>query len=78
MLDQTKPCVEKIHYMDGELAGHVHKLDVKLQSLRGNGFYLFAVRILAKLYYFEVNWPTTLCENKLRWGTFLYPQIRLP
>ena len=52
-------------------AGHVHKLDVKLQSLCGSGFSLFAVGIRAKLYYFEVNWPTTLCENKERWGTFL-------
>jgi len=64
MLDHTKPYVEKIHYIDAELAGHVHKFDVKLQSLCGSGFSLFAVRILANLYYFEVNWPTTLFENK--------------
>jgi len=31
MLDHTKPHVEKMHYIDAELAGHVHKLDVKLQ-----------------------------------------------
>jgi len=48
MLDHTKPCVEKIHCIDDELAGHVHKLDVKLQSLCGSGFSLFAVRVLAK------------------------------
>jgi len=33
MLDRTKPYVEKIRYTDAELAGHAHKLDVKLQSL---------------------------------------------
>jgi len=54
----------KIYYIDAELAGHLHKLDVKLQSLCGSGFSLFAVRILAKPYHFGVNWPTTLCENK--------------
>jgi len=37
---------------------------VKLQSLCGSGFSLFAVRVLAKPYNFGVNWPTTLCENK--------------
>ena len=64
MLDHTKPYVEKMHYIDAELAGHVHKLDVKLQSLCGRGFSLFAVRVLAKPYHFEVNWPTTLFGNK--------------
>jgi len=64
MFDHTKPYVEKMHYTGAELTGHVHKLDVKLQSLCVSGFSLFVVRILAKLYYFEVNWPTTLCENK--------------
>ena len=33
MLDHTKLYVEKMHYIDAELAGHVHKLDVKLQSV---------------------------------------------
>jgi len=31
MLDHTKPSLEKIHYIDAELSGHVHRLDVKLQ-----------------------------------------------
>jgi len=48
MLDHTKPYVEKIHFIDADLAGHVHKLDVKLQSLSGRGFSLFSVRMLAK------------------------------
>jgi len=43
MLDRTKPYVEKIHNIDAELAGHVYKRDVKLQSLCGSGFALFAV-----------------------------------
>jgi len=64
MLDHTKPYIEKIHYIDAEPAGHVRKLDVKLQSLCRSGFSQFAVRILAKPYQFGVNWPTTLCENK--------------
>ena len=57
MLGYTKPHVEKIHYayIDVELAGHVHKLDVKLQSLCGSDFSLFAARILAKPYHFGVN-----------------------
>jgi len=63
-LDHTKSYVEKIHSTDAELAGHAHKLDVKLRSLCGGGFSLFAVRMLAKLYHLGLNWPTTLCENK--------------
>ena len=55
MLDHTKPYIEKIHYIDAELAGHVHKLDVKRHSLCGGGFSLFAVRIVAKLCHFRVN-----------------------
>jgi len=50
--------------IDAKLAGHVHKLDVKLQSFCGSGFSSFAACMLAKLYHFGVNWPTTLCENK--------------
>ena len=51
MLDHTKLCVEKIHYIDVELAGRVHKLDVKLQRLCGSDFFLFDVRVLAKPYH---------------------------
>jgi len=32
MLDHTKRYIEKIHCIDVEPAGHVHKLDLKLQS----------------------------------------------
>jgi len=64
MLDYTKPHVEKFHYIGAELAEHVHKLDVKLQSLCGSGFSLFGVSIPPTLYHFGVNWPTTLCQNK--------------
>jgi len=45
-------------YIDTELAGHAHKLDVKLQSLCGGDFSLFAVRMLAKPDHLGVNWPT--------------------
>jgi len=48
MLDHDRPYTEKIHYIDAELAEHVHKLDVKLQNLCGSSFSLFVVRILAK------------------------------
>jgi len=64
MLDHTKPYVEKMHHIDAELAGHVHKLDVKLQNLCGTGFSLFAVRDLSTPYHFGANRQTTLCENK--------------
>jgi len=55
MLDHTTPHAEKIHYIDAELAGHVHKLDMKLQSLCWSGFSLFSMLILAKPYHFGVN-----------------------
>jgi len=41
--------------IDAELVWQADKLDVKLQSLCGNGFSLFAVCILAKPYHFGVN-----------------------
>ena len=50
--------------IDAEIAGHAHKLDMKLQSLCGSGFSLFAVRMLAKPYHLGVNWPTTHCKIK--------------
>jgi len=55
ILDHNKAYIEKIHYIDAELAGHVHKLEVKLWGLCGRGFFLFAVRILAKTCYFGMN-----------------------
>jgi len=55
MLDHNKPNVEKMRYIDVGLAGHVHKLDVKLQSLCGGGFSPFALRFLAKPYHFRDN-----------------------
>jgi len=63
MLDHTKLYVEKMHYIDAELAGHVHKLDVKLQSVWVAFLCLLCV-FLPKPCPFGVNWPTTLCENK--------------
>jgi len=55
VLDHTKPYVQKIHSVDAELVRHLHKLDVKLQSLCGSGLFLFAVRLLTKPYHFGVN-----------------------
>jgi len=37
---------------------------MKLQGLCGSGLSLFAVRILAKLYNFEVNWQQQLAKTK--------------
>jgi len=54
-LKHTKSYFEKIHSVDAELAGHARKLDVKLQSLCGSGFSLFAMRMLAKPYHLGVN-----------------------
>jgi len=64
ILEHTKSYIEKINYIDAELAGHAHKLDVKLQSLCGSGFSLFAVRMFAEPYHLGVNCPTTHCEIK--------------
>ena len=64
MLDHTIYWKNTLYTVDAELAGHVHKLDVKMQSLCVCGFSLFTVRVVAKPYQFGVNWPTTLCENK--------------
>jgi len=50
ILDHTKSYAEKIHSIDAELVEHAHKLDMKLHSLCGNGFSLFALRMLAKPY----------------------------
>jgi len=55
--------------IDAELARHADKLDVKLQSLCGNGFSLFAVRILAKPYHFGVNLPTIWEKDEVEFFT---------
>jgi len=47
--------LKNLHYIDAEQAGHVHKLDVKMQSMSVSGSSLFAVRMLAKPYHFGVN-----------------------
>jgi len=44
-----------MHSVEAELAGHAHKLDMKLQGLCGSGFSLFAVRVLPKPYHLGVN-----------------------
>ena len=64
ILEHTTSYIEKIHSIDAELAVQAHKLDVKLQSLCGSGFSLFAVRMLDKPYHLGVNWPTTHCKIK--------------
>jgi len=52
MLDHTKRYVEKMHYIEAELEGHVHKHNVKQQTFYASGF---AVRMLAKPYHFGVT-----------------------
>jgi len=68
ILNHTKSFVEKIHSIDAELAGQAHKLDVKLQSLCGNGFSPCAVCVFAKPHHIGMNWPTTLWKQ--RWVHF--------
>jgi len=72
ILEHTKSYIEKIHSIDTELAGHARKLDVKLQSLCGSGFSLFAVHMLAKPYHLGVSLTNNTLQNQ-RWDTFLYP-----
>jgi len=69
-LEHTKTYIEKIHSVDSKLAGHAHKLDVKLQSLCGSVFFCFAERMLAKPYHLGVSWPTTHC--KIRDGVHFF------
>jgi len=45
--------VEKIHPVNVELAGHAHKLDMKLQKLCGSGFSPFAVHMRTKHHHFD-------------------------
>jgi len=58
-----------------KLAAHENKLDVKLQSLCGSVFSMFAVSVLAKPYHLGVNYMTKNTLRKQRWGTFLYRQV---
>jgi len=74
MLDDIKPYVEKT-LIDGELTGHAHKLDVKLQSFCGSGFSLFAVRMCQALPLSLWSELTNNTLRKQRWDTFLYPQF---
>ena len=62
ILEHTESCIEKIQSIDAELVEHALKLDVKLQSLCGSGFSLFALRMLAKPYYLR----SELTNNTLR------------
>jgi len=76
MLDHTKPYVEKICYIHAELAGDLYKRDVKLLSLCGSGFSLFAVYCAHACQALPL-W-SELTNNTMRkqwWGAYLYPQI---
>jgi len=70
MLDHSKPYVEKIHHTDAELAGHAHKLDMKLQGSVGMGF------LCACLPSFTTRSElTNNALRKQRWGSFLHPKF---
>jgi len=58
--------------IDAELAGHADKLDMKLQSLCGNGFSACCAHSCRALPLWS---ELTKNLQKQRWGTFLYPQI---
>jgi len=64
IVDHTKSYIEKIHSIDAELTGHAHKLDVKLKSLCGSVFSIYAVRMLAKPYHLGAYWLTTHYQNQ--------------
>jgi len=70
ILEHTKSYIEKIHYIDAEVAEHAHKLDIKLQSLCGSGFSLFAVHMPAMPYHLGVNWSTT--HSKIKDGEHFF------
>jgi len=65
MLDHTKWYAGKVGSVDAELAGHVDKLDVKLQSLCASGFSLFAVRMLVKPYHLEWIYQQHFAKTKM-------------
>jgi len=73
MLDHTKTNVEKMHYIDVELAEHVHKLDVKLQFVSEWLFSVCCARSCQAVLVWSELTNNTL--RKQRWGTFLCPQI---
>ena len=65
MLDHTKQYAKKIHSIDAEQAGNVHKLDLKLRSLCVSGFSLFAAPMFTKPCHFGFHLPTTLSKTKV-------------
>jgi len=67
MLDHTKSYLEKIHYIDTELVGHLHKLVVLPQSLCESGFSLFAVRTLPSLTTLESIDQQHFAKTKIRY-----------
>jgi len=77
MLDHTKSYVEKIHYIDAELAGMYINFDVKLQSFCGSGFSLFALRILAKPFT-TLEWIDQQHFAKTKMVYIFYPKILMP
>jgi len=73
MLDHTKPYIEKIHYINAELEGHVHKLDVKPQSLCGSGFSLLLCAFLPNLIQLWSELPNNTAKTKM--GYISLPSI---
>jgi len=55
ILDHTKSYVEKIHSIDAEVAGHAHKLDMKLQFVWECFFYVCCAHDCQSLIHLEVN-----------------------
>jgi len=77
MLDHTKPYVEKMHYIDAELTGHVHiNLTWNCRVCAGVDFSVCCARACQALPLWSELTNNTL--RKQRWGTFLYPQIWMP
>jgi len=77
ILEHTKSYIEKIHSVDAELAGHACKLDVKLQSLCGSGFFSVCCAHAFQVLPFRSELTNNTLRNQ-RWGTLLYPQFWMP
>jgi len=59
-----------MHYIDAELAGHVHKLDVKLQSLCGSDFLCLLCAFLPSLTTLERIDQQYFAETKMGYISF--------
>jgi len=77
ILDHTKSYIQKTHSIDSEVAGHAHKLDMKLQEFVWEWFFSFYCAHVCQALLLRSE-LTNNTLRKQRWGTFLYPQFWMP